>query len=531
VDKYKFFMNQDNTVYNNYKPLRNHLNKLVLDDSFYVIWSYIQHYQFNNKFPQDIEVAPEFLNQDHIQKIRMCSEWELETITREIIINAQNSTLSDKSLKTWSYFSGSINKLKNIENEIGGMFVNKDNILVELFRISHRQFPWQIRPNGEYLTRYYKIFSQESLNKILVETIGFSAKELYLSGMLFIGAYLKSPAINLPINVQVSAIKNEEVERFIKIFSLDINLLREKVKNEVQYNDKFAYSFSSLRSFPIIKMGYRQKESLVCPMPTLLFWQITDGIYYKILEEIKKIKDGKKQKEILGNFGNSLGKQFQNYVGEVLEKSIQNESLKFFKEQEYKEGKNRKDTVDWIVIDNNAILFIECKAKRMNLPAKIELNDDSFIKTELDKMADFIKQIYKSIDDYKNNKYPNIKYDKSRKIFPVILTLEHWYLFGDKFLNELDAILKNKIKENNLDEKYLEIYPYSICSIEEFEKMTQIIDKIGVSNFMSKKFDQDRRLWAFQSFMNSDFNEEYKKTKVLFDDDYKKIFEEVLKEY
>lgn len=406
MDKYKYFMDQDNTVYNNYKPLRNHLNKLVLDDSFYVIWSYIQHYQFNNKFPQDIEVALEFLNQDHIQKIRMCSEWELETITREIIINAQNSTFSDKSLKAWSYFSGSINKLKSIENEIGGMFVNKDNILVELFRISHRQFPWQISPNGEYLTRYYKI-----------------------------------------------------------------------------------------------------------------------------LEEIKKIKDEKEQKEILGNFGNSLGKQFQNYVGEVLEKSIQNISFKFFKEQEYKEGKNRKDTVDWMVIDNNAMLFIECKAKRMNLPAKIELNDDSFIKAELDKMADFIKQVYKSIDDYKNNKYPNIKYDKSRKIFPIILTLEHWYLFGDKFLNELDVILKNKIKENNLDEKYLEIYPYSICSIEEFEKMTQIIDKIGVNNFMSKKFDQDRRLWAFQSFMNSDFNEEYKKTKVLFDDDYKKIFEEVLKEH
>lgn len=524
-------MDQDNTVFNNYKPLRNHLNKTALDDSFFVVWAYVQYLQFDNKFPQDIEVAPEFLNQNHIQKSRTCAEWELETITREIIVNSQDINFIDKSMKKWSYFSNAINKLKDIENEIGRVFINKDNILVELFRLSHRQFPWQVRPSGEYLTRYYKIFNQKSLNIILVKTIGLSVKELYISGMLFVGAYLKSPAINLPINVQVNAIKNEKIVQFVKIFSLDINSLREKVKSEVRYNDKFAYSFSSLRSFPIIKMSYRQKECLVCPMPTLLFWQITDGIYYKILEEIKKIKDEKEQKEILGNFGNSLGKQFQNYVGEVLEKSIKNKSLKFFREQEYKEGKNRKDTVDWMIVDNNAMLFIECKAKRMNLPAKIELDDDSFIKAELDKMADFIKQVYKSIDDYKNNKYPNIKFDKSRKIFPVILTLEHWYLFGDKFLNELDAILKNKIKENNLDEKYLESYPYSICSVEEFEKMTQIIDKIGVNNFMSKKFNQDRRLWAFQSFMSSDFNEEYKKTKVLFDDDYKKIFEEVQKGY
>lgn len=512
------FMNQDNSIYNNYKPLRNHLNKLTLDDSFFVIWSYIQHLQFNNKFSQDIEVSLEFLNKDHIQKIRMCSDWELETITREIIINVQNGSFTDESLKKWSYFAGAINKLKNIENEIGGIFVNKDNILVELFRISHRQFPWQVRPNGEYLTRYYKIFSQDSLNKILNETLGLSAKELYLSGMLFIGAYLKSPAINIPINVQVNAIKNEEIEKFINIFSLDINSLREKVKNEVQYNDKFAYSFSSLRSFPIIKMPYRQKESLVCPLPTLLFWQITDGIYYKILEKIKSIQDEEKQKKLLGDFGNSLGQHFQDYVGEVIKKSFKDNN--FFKEQEYKDGKNRKDTVDWLILDDKAMLFIECKAKRMNLPAKIELNDDNFIKSELDKMADFIKQVYKSIDDYRNNKYPNIKYDRNKKIFPIILTLEQWYLFGDKFLNELDNIIKAKIKEINLDENFLVDYPYSICSIDEFEKMSQIIREIGITDFMSKKlFDQDRRLWAFQPFMSSDFNEEYKKTKILFDDE------------
>ena len=53
-------MTQDSFVFNEYKPLRNHLSKLSLDDSFFVIWPYIQHLQFNNPISKEIEAIIDF---------------------------------------------------------------------------------------------------------------------------------------------------------------------------------------------------------------------------------------------------------------------------------------------------------------------------------------------------------------------------------------------------------------------------------------------------------------------------------------
>lgn len=510
-------MTQDDFVFNEYKPLRNHLSKLLLDDSFFVIWSYIQHLQFNKLIPGEIEVIPEFLNNDYIQKARMCSEWELEAMAREIIINGQESSFNNQTLKKWSYFAGTVNKLKNLEDNIGGVYVNKNNILVELFRSSHRQFPWQTRPNSKFLTRYYKIFSTPELDEILQKSIGLTAKNLYLIGMMFIGAYLKHPAINLPIEIEVKGISQENIKKFLKVFSVSIGELKQKIKNEQEFNNKFVYSFSSLRALPIIRMIYLGQERLVCPLPTLLFWRITSGVYYEICNK--------------ESFDNYFGASFQKYVGEVIEKvTATNEKINFQEEEQYFVGKDRKDSVDWIIYDNDTALFVECKTKRLRLPAKFELNDNSYINDELEKMASFILQTYKTIKDYKNNKYPSFKFDKNKKVFPLILTLEQWYLFGDQFFNELNKILIEKLEQERIDPLYLEQMPYSICSVDEFEYMIQIMQKTGISDFIQKKvFDDDKKKWAFQSFMNSTFTENYKNAKFLFEEDYQSIFNSVLK--
>ena len=510
-------MIQEDSIFNKYKPLRNHLNKLSFDDSFFVIWSYIQHLQFNKPIPKEIEVLLEFLNNNHIQKIRMCSEWELEILVREIIINGQENSFNNQTLKKWGYLAGAINKLRNLEDNIGSVYINKDNLLVELFRKSHCQFPWQTGPNSKFLTRYYKIFSTSELDQILQKSIGLTAKNLYLIGMMFVGAYLKHPAINLPIEIEVKGISQENIDKFLKVFSVPISELKEKIKNEQEFNDKFIYSFSSLRALPIIKMIHFGQERLVCPLPTLLFWRITSGVYYEICNE--------------KSFDNYFGVSFQNYAGEVIGKVIAtNEKINFQKEEQYFVGKDRKDSADWIIYDNDAVLFVECKTKRLRLPAKLELDDSFCVNEELEKMASFILQIYKTIKDYKDNKYSSFKFDKNKKVFPLILTLEEWYLFGNQFSDELDKILIEKLEQEKINPLCLEQMPYSICSIDEFENIIQIIQKTGISDFMQKKvFDNDKKKWAFQSFMNSTFTEYYKNTKFLFEEDYQSIFNSVLK--
>jgi len=513
-----YYINMDSRVYELYKPLRNHLRKLKLDDSLYVIWSYIQHLQFRGfSIPtNEIEVIPKFLNADYIQKLRWCSPWEIETLTREIILNSSEFS-SDKTIAKWNYFANTINKLKELENKISGLYINQDNILIELFRIAHRQFLWQTGPSNKFLVRYYKIFSSPDLNKIIEKTVGLSVKSLYSVGMMFIGAYLKSPAINMPINIEVQGINRDNIENFLECFSSTIKDLKKKLNHEQEMNSKFAYSFSSLRAYPIIKMQYHGKKSLVCPLPTLLFWRITSGVYYEVCDK--------------QYFDNSFGASFQKYVGDVIKISLrESPTIKVLSEEQYSVGKDRKDTADWIIYDNNSILFIECKTKRLRLPAKFELDDSSYANKELEKMADFILQIYKSIEDYRKNKYPSLKYSESKRVYPLVLTLENWHVIGDCLLSELENMVVKRLNKDNIDTSCLKEMPYSICSVDEFENLVQLIPITGIDLFMHNKvFDSEMNKCDFHSYMNSKYAKEYKNNRFLFEEDCNNIFESLIK--
>ena len=114
--------------------------------------------------------------------------------------------------------------------------------------------------------------------------------------------------------------------------------------------------------------------------------------------------------------------------------------------QESKYGKNNR-TTDWIMEDNTAILFIECKTKRLTIGAKTELLNLDELESELDKIADAIVQTYKSIENYKNRLYPQIKFDPAKHLYPIIVTLEDWFLYGDPIIKKLDELVAIKLKK------------------------------------------------------------------------------------
>jgi len=73
-------MVQNQYIFQAYKPLRNNLKKLCLDDSFFVIWNFVQYLQFEREIDKTIEVNPRLL---HLKDTRSWRphEWELELLT------------------------------------------------------------------------------------------------------------------------------------------------------------------------------------------------------------------------------------------------------------------------------------------------------------------------------------------------------------------------------------------------------------------------------------------------------------------
>jgi hypothetical protein len=480
-----------------------------------VVRGYVQHLQFNAPLPGDVEVDKSFrLAPNKIAKVRLISEWELETLCREAIIHAKEMDSCPETFRRWSYFARAINRIKCIEGLIAGKFINPNNTLVELHRIAHRQFPWQfMRPNQILMTRYFKIYRHPPLDQIVTKVFGTDIQALYLTGLAFLGVYLENIALFYPPNIEIEGVTLELLQKFIDHFSLPVGTLREKLQKEQEMNDKFFYAYHSLRAYPLIRMNYQEHDSLVCPLPTLLFWRLTQGVYYEICKA-----DG---------FAKAFGDSFQNYVGEVIKMAITNAKIKVYPEEEYCVGKHRKNTVDWIFAEEDAALFIETKTKRLIQDAKVEVSSEKALKEELDKMADFVTQVYKTIKDYQENQYPSFKYQKQIAIFPLVVTLEDWLAFGPKVLGHINEGVKNRLSEEGLPSSWLEEMPYSICAVHELEKTVQIINIEGIKRVMEPKvFDKEKKEWSLGPYAVGEFAEAAKSVKFLFPEDFDRIFPE-----
>lgn len=504
-------------IYEIYKPLRNHLRKCGIIDSLRVIWYYAQNLQFNGEFPEDIDVSREYLQRDHIKRTTWISEWHLAILTKEVLIHSAKSNRNKNTFREWKYLSAAINKIKNIENKISQEHIDTSNILREVERMAHGQFAWQIdRPNKTLLARYYKLYDTPEMNAVIKSSLGLTTKELFFVSFALLAVFLENYVLYYPFNIEIKGLDQESIDKVLKFISSGFPALKEKLISEQNINENYVYAYSSLRSYPIIRMEYEGKFGLFCPVPTLLFWRITIGLYYEVVNQ----KD----------FDNAFGASFQNHIGDCISISNTNPDIKVYPEKSFMDGNNRKDTVDWILDDGNSIIFIECKSKRMTMPSKTELVVPDALEKDREKMASFVSQVYKTIRDYRNGKYPTCKYDEKKKIYPLVITLEDWHLFGDN--SWLKKEIEKKLKAEDIPITWLSEMPYTICSANEFEAMIQIIQSTGIDAIIGRKLDDpETASWEMAPFLLNIYPKEHGKIKNLFPEIFNSIFpEELLRE-
>jgi hypothetical protein len=500
-------------VFQQYKPLRNKIAQLAIADSLSVIWAYCQYLQIDNfSFPKDIEVSSVFLRDNLPQ--RFAAEWEFELLAKEVILNSASVATKGRTLRQWKTLAEVINTIKDLENDIYGAFGSTEAILVEMIRIAHRQFIWQgNRPNGASIIRYYKVFNRPGIDKICLQRIGLNVWQIYMCGVAAMGHFLERPALVIPITSQIEALPADMFEKFFAFMSRPLSDLRAQLKNEQQYNANFAYAYSSLRAYPLVELTDRGRIALLCPLITLLFWRFTGGLYYELIA--------------VPEFANEFGEGFQSYVGEVIERTCP-DPMRRLRELEYSVGKAKKRSVDWIVADKSAALFLECKSKRLSWGAKASLNDLSALGADIDNMASAVIQIYRTLSDYQNNAYPHFPFEEQRRVFPAVVTLENWRMFGPVMMNMLAQAVASKINAAGLSPKILEDMPYAIFAIEELEIALQIMQANGIADFIcGKLMSSEMREWEWRGYMSERYPKSFP-ARDIFDKDYHAMFADVL---
>jgi hypothetical protein len=496
-------------IYTSVQKLAEHL---AYQDSFYVVWAYSLYLQnIDFKIPDDIEVAPQFLQASPPQTL--LAEWTLEQIVREVIQHGDECNREGRRLRQWRTLAEIANALRDLEGEIYRHLVGAKKIHLEMMRISHRQFVWQQQYlNWRWMVRYHKLFNTPPLNEMSLRATGLTIRQIHLIGMGYLAIFLEKPFAAKKIKVEVPGLTDRHIELFLQFASLGLAQLRNRVRAEHTLDEGFAYQYSSLREFPLIHIPETGAEEIACPIPTLLFWRITTGLYYALKDE--------------EGFSEAIGHSFQDYVGQVLNHRISNGAMQVLCETEYQIGKNRKDTVDWIIQqgDENAI-FVECKSKRLTWASKAKLTDPTSLKQDIQKLAGAVVQVYRTINDYRDGWYPQLPFCAKRRIYPLIVTLEDWYFFG----HELPVRLENAVKETfaraKLPVDWLEEMPYSIMSVDEFETAAGVINTTDIRAFISGKVkDPKFHYWGYAAYCNDRHPDAVRNLLPLFDDEYNTMF-------
>lgn len=487
------------SVYDLYKPLRNQLREQALAPSLRVVWAWVNHLQFDTEIPSDIEVLPEVRMRPR-GPAKGIFEWELAALAKELIINAP--LIAPTDMRKWHNFSNGINGLKNIGNDISMLYASlfRENIFIEMYRIAHHQFGWQrtVKMQAE-AARYYKIFSEPAVDAILLGKLGLRTFSLYTIGLAFGGAFLQDFELVAPINLDLGRTTPADVEIFLRNYSKNLDEMRELCQASQSFDENYVYSFNPLVKYPIVSHVSGGRATFFAPVPRYLLRRFTVGIYYDVLGA--------------PGFDVAFGKSYQAYVGEVIQAAAQSGTLSIQPEAEYFVGRDRKDSVDWITSDSTGELFVECKTKRLRQEAKLALADLAPLRAELSKLTEFVIQIYKTLTHALEGRYTHWK-KSDRPVFPLIVTLEEWYVFGHKLDAEIDSRVRAAFGENGLDETLLTKCPYTLCSVEEFERFMPLVAAKGVKAVMDEKVTPKRRLWLLHSALMEAFPEEYRATRV-----------------
>lgn len=496
-----------------FKTYKNTLGRIDLYRGLYVIWQYFVNLHNNVPFPSDIMTSLEYIRQSKDEKRLMIAEWDLELLALYLLVYSTPNSYPKESFEDYNYFTLAINKQKELENEIGKTYKNKLIFESELFRLSYKQFPYQI--DGEDMINFlrsYEIFNTHIIEDLFKQRYQLSLFKFYAISIFLFFTFINKFSVPLPLRSEISGLTIEDINKYITLCTVDIEQCKDIKDKEI--NNNFSYIFNPLREKPFINIFSDGIKSLACPIPLLLYWRFQQGIYYDL---IKESFSGHKK------FGEEFGKSFQNYVGKICN-FVLGKDFKIISESKYfKDNKLEANTIDWRVESNTAILFIECKTKRFNLQSRITLIEEHLrggpLFEELGKLADSIVQIYTTLNDYLNCLYKD-SFSTSlltKSIYPILVTYTDLFLHADFIKDELNRLTIVKFKEKGLEEGMLTKYPLKIFSINSFETLIILISKAKNINEIISNTDKYNN-HDIDSFMNQKYPQYFPIIKTSFFD-------------
>ena len=289
--------------------------------------------------------------------------------------------------------------------------------IMTLVRIAYEQFTYQ--EGLQYLMPRHIILYLESnppqlsfdFDSTFQRLTGLTVKEFMMIGFIFYSAALAFHSFergfveNTKVMSLMQYVSPEKMDAFLAIAGADFQTFRNLSLEEEKVAPGLGrFTFNPLLSRPVVKLP----NGLLCvPVPRLLIYRITQGIYYDLL-------DAHRQPQ--GNiFSDWFGYAFQQYIGILLKEAFGNDKV-------YPEVAG----VDWLVILGDVALVLECRSGR--LPKKVRSRTDrtevmEMIRRNIVDPAEKLPRKIRKADEG----VPGIPTDKVKTYLPAIITYQEWY--------------------------------------------------------------------------------------------------------
>jgi hypothetical protein len=491
------------SFYDEYKPFRNCMRRFELLPSLVDVWRYSLHVTEGQPLPSDYAVDRTAFTFKPLKEDLY--PWDLDMLARELVLNA--GARGDRSLKRWKDLAVAVNHMRRLDDAAYAQ--SGSDVIFELHRIAHRQFPWRMKMGAGPMMRAFKVFGEAAVEAIVVQELGMTTRQFLLLGVALSGHFWKQWGMSTNQDYQIPlGISREASDAFFGRITCTLEHLKAEIAKGQSYDRDWPYTWNPLEATPLVRFNPAFPDRILCPIPHYLIRRAPAGIFYDLVKS--------------AGFGNPFGNSFQAYVGEVIKAACPLPRFTALGEQSYYMGTQKKHGVDWILSDSTGHLFIESKTKRLTVDAKTR-SDSAALDKDLVVMATAVVQHYGNIRDALDGKTTWVP--DGLPVYPLVLTLEDWFIFSPR----VDEMLNNQVcrllADAGIPEQVLDEMPYTIASAHEFEIASQIITQVGISPLMAKKIATGQRRWSLLPYITNNFREEMRRVNwCLFADDWARLW-------
>jgi len=475
------------SMYDSYKTLRNSLRKINVYSALLAMWAYSAHIEYGKTLPPSL-ILPRPFN-DLRGRVFL---WQIHLMSREIILNCSIAGGEDFTARSMSQTLNHINAIgEQISRARYDDKGDADRVLRDLMALIHQQAPYSSTLDVSRILRYTRIFGDAAVGPILEKKLGLNIVECHFLILHVISTLQRTPWVSSSQKLDEFGIGIDRSKVFFNWLSRSLADTRASLSQNQAYDANWAYTWNALEERPLIFLNDSKRSEMLCPSPALLWQKIGAGLFFELVKE--------------ADFGNLYGSAFEEHVGEFAQRTLPPVRFAVQGETEYWIGKNRKAGLDWLIKDDTANIFIECKTKRLRQGAKL-VDASSLLNKDLEVLATAIVQGYKNIDDVIRQRTAWLP--SANPSFLAVTTLEDWLLFSPQIKMDLHVLVEDIFAREVLDRDLLNRIPYVVISCHEFERMIIAIKSAGIFAVLDGKNSPEFKDWQMNEFLQKNYKEE-----------------------